>query len=501
MQKWVGKRPTMGQKNLVAKYKRLLQQEESVTLTSLEKVLKIIEVECDKKSSRELKGVLGLTTQAIFFVSKHERMRYEYSQISDIDVRNDEKEKNNLRLSLKIGRSKRRFDDIKKNDDSQEFIEILEYMISNQSKEILTTVTHDFDYFLHAEKLAVLQNQNVHITSFLLERDNLSFTKNGERLLREKHKNAALVAEGFFQEDKQKKGNFIVLESQVVYLYEFDNKERKARLLYKWDFIYFSGAMVDRFAIKTVVNVPETGNRLVIYLFGKEFVSILNDANILLKQKKRKWYQKILGFRSGIWWKRSIASLVYLLLLLLIFSTIFGEETKESNSAESSDKTSVSNTEQKVEQKEKESNHEDNGQQNNKSKQEEKAEKQAEEKRKQEEEAKQAEKERLAEEKRKQEEEVRLAEEKRKQEEEAKQAEKERLAEEKRKQEEKVRLAEEKRKQEEEAQQAEAQEQQTNVYYKNCTAARQAGAAPIHIGEPGYGKHLDRDGDGIGCDR
>ncbi|MCC2529294.1 excalibur calcium-binding domain-containing protein [Bacillus halotolerans] len=476
MQKWVGKRPTMGQKNLVAKYKRLLQQEESVTLTSQEKVLKIIEVECDKKSSRELKGVLGLTTQAIFFVSKHERMRYEYSQVSDIDVRNDEKEKNNLRLSLKIGRLKRRFDDIKKNDDSQEFIEILEYMISNQSKEILTTVTHDFDYFLHAEKLAVLQNQNVHITSFLLERDNLSFTKNGERLLREKHKNAALVAEGFFQEDKQKKGNFIVLDSQVVYLYEFDNKERKARLLYKWDFIYFSSAMVDRFAIKTVVNVPETGNRLVINLFGKEFVSVLNDANILLKQKKRKWYQKILGFRSGIWWKRSVASLVYLLLLLLIFSTIFGEETKESNSAESSDKTSVSNTEQKVEQKEKQSNHEDNGQQNNKSKQEEKAKKQAEEKRKQEEEV------RLAEEKRKQEEEVRLAEEKRKQEEE-------------------VRLAEEKRKQEEEAQKAEAQEQQTNVYYKNCTAARQAGAAPIHIGEPGYGKHLDRDGDGIGCDR
>ncbi|MFD4960588.1 DUF1524 domain-containing protein [Microbacterium sp. NPDC058389] len=38
------------------------------------------------------------------------------------------------------------------------------------------------------------------------------------------------------------------------------------------------------------------------------------------------------------------------------------------------------------------------------------------------------------------------------------------------------------------------------VYYKNCDAARAAGAAPVHQGEPGYGKHLDRDGDGIGCD-
>ncbi|WP_245953519.1 excalibur calcium-binding domain-containing protein [Arthrobacter silvisoli] len=39
------------------------------------------------------------------------------------------------------------------------------------------------------------------------------------------------------------------------------------------------------------------------------------------------------------------------------------------------------------------------------------------------------------------------------------------------------------------------------VYYKNCTEARAAGAAPVYEGTPGYGKHLDRDGDGIGCDK
>ena len=38
------------------------------------------------------------------------------------------------------------------------------------------------------------------------------------------------------------------------------------------------------------------------------------------------------------------------------------------------------------------------------------------------------------------------------------------------------------------------------VYYANCDAVRAAGAAPIHAGEPGYGSHLDRDGDGIGCE-
>lgn len=36
--------------------------------------------------------------------------------------------------------------------------------------------------------------------------------------------------------------------------------------------------------------------------------------------------------------------------------------------------------------------------------------------------------------------------------------------------------------------------------YPNCAAARAAGAAPIRRGEPGYGKHLDRDGDGVACE-
>lgn len=38
------------------------------------------------------------------------------------------------------------------------------------------------------------------------------------------------------------------------------------------------------------------------------------------------------------------------------------------------------------------------------------------------------------------------------------------------------------------------------VYYANCSAVRAAGAAPIRVGQPGYARHLDRDGDGIACE-
>jgi hypothetical protein len=40
----------------------------------------------------------------------------------------------------------------------------------------------------------------------------------------------------------------------------------------------------------------------------------------------------------------------------------------------------------------------------------------------------------------------------------------------------------------------------TGGAFRNCTAARAAGAAPVRRGDPGYGSHLDRDGDGVGCE-
>ncbi|MFC8759251.1 excalibur calcium-binding domain-containing protein [Streptomyces sp. NPDC057193] len=39
-----------------------------------------------------------------------------------------------------------------------------------------------------------------------------------------------------------------------------------------------------------------------------------------------------------------------------------------------------------------------------------------------------------------------------------------------------------------------------SVSYANCAAVRAAGAAPIHAGDPGYSRRLDRDGDGVACE-
>ncbi|OUA56640.1 excalibur calcium-binding domain-containing protein [Bacillus thuringiensis] len=118
---------------------------------------------------------------------------------------------------------------------------------------------------------------------------------------------------------------------------------------------------------------------------------------------------------------------------------------------------------------------------------------------------KQEDEKRLAEEQaRKQEDEKRQADEQaRKQEDEKRQADEQA----RKQQEEQKRQADEQaRKQQEEqkAQQAQTQPASGNTssaYYKNCAAVRAAGKAPLYKGQPGYDSHLDRDGDGVACEK
>ena len=39
-----------------------------------------------------------------------------------------------------------------------------------------------------------------------------------------------------------------------------------------------------------------------------------------------------------------------------------------------------------------------------------------------------------------------------------------------------------------------------SVHYNGCDEVREAGLAPLYRGDPGYGEHMDGDGDGIACE-
>lgn len=64
-------------------------------------------------------------------------------------------------------------------------------------------------------------------------------------------------------------------------------------------------------------------------------------------------------------------------------------------------------------------------------------------------------------------------------------------------------LAQEKRRQaarQELARPQRAETSRSGVFYRNCAAARAAGAAPIYRGQPGYRPEMDGDGDGVACE-
>ncbi|PGA15055.1 excalibur calcium-binding domain-containing protein [Bacillus mycoides] len=91
-----------------------------------------------------------------------------------------------------------------------------------------------------------------------------------------------------------------------------------------------------------------------------------------------------------------------------------------------------------------------------------------------------------------------------------KQEDEKRLADEqaRKQQEEQKRQADEQaRKQQEDQQKAQQAQTQpaasnnSNVTYKNCTEVKNAGKAPLYRDQPGYSSKLDRDGDGVACEK
>ncbi|QEL78994.1 calcium-binding protein [Bacillus sp. JAS24-2] len=212
--------------------------------------------------------------------------------------------------------------------------------------------------------------------------------------------------------------------------------------------------------------------------------------------------------KTGIAKKQFIitAVLFVIFVALLGISAPSSEKTTATSTKVASNNEEPKDSEQKKELEKKEADEKTQKQEDEKRLAEEQARKQEDEKRQADEQARkqQEEQKRQADEQaRKQENEKRQADEQaRKQENEKRQAD-----EQARKQEDEKRQADEQaRKQQEEQKAQQAQTQPANgntdsAYYKNCAAVRAAGKAPLHKGQPGYSSHLDRDGDGIACEK
>ncbi|MGG0722860.1 excalibur calcium-binding domain-containing protein [Bacillus mycoides] len=262
---------------------------------------------------------------------------------------------------------------------------------------------------------------------------------------------------------------YAAVATDHIQLFKYNKDVNDVVSIAKYYFINYSTVLVDHFAIKSLFEFNGSGTpfRFIPTEQGKDIERFIeNNTSIEIHKVHRKWYSKILGFRSNTKWKMVVACIIYLFILTAGISGMI--DNKNENKAASTTKVVDTDATKK-----------DNEQQ----KQEE-SQKQQEEQKKQEEQRKKQELQKQQEEQKKQE--------LQKQQEEQKKQELQKQQEEQKKQEEQKQSVQ---------QQPNNDLPQGNYNFKSCKEAKAAGFSNITRDHPAYSSKLDRDGDGLACDK
>lgn len=168
--KWIGENPSNHQKMMFQRYQNTFTYLEKNILRSDEQALKAIPVEYDKRKNTEIDGVLVATDQRLIFayVRGYNQVieDWDYSKIKGIQLYKDDGF-NQVELHLEIGRSKKKFDDIKNNRDLVEFLNIVEKYVnlsrslSKGSKSSPANSTNKVDKYKLLEQIAKLKEQGI----------------------------------------------------------------------------------------------------------------------------------------------------------------------------------------------------------------------------------------------------------------------------------------------------------------------------------------------------
>lgn len=135
-------------------------------------------------------------------------------------------------------------------------------------------------------------------------------------------------------------GNFFaVFNPSGIEVYEFTTDKN---LVLKHTLLWtdWSSVHIDHFALKSVFLFKGSGGEEQFAVSdgsGKQSEEVIRQhTQIEVSLHSRKWYQKILGFRSGKRWKMITASLVYLMLLFGIIGAFTGGGDAQQTVAEPS---------------------------------------------------------------------------------------------------------------------------------------------------------------------
>ncbi|WP_368904895.1 excalibur calcium-binding domain-containing protein [Bacillus wiedmannii] len=123
------------------------------------------------------------------------------------------------------------------------------------------------------------------------------------------------------------------VSKEHIQIFTYDRVAKDVASISTHHFSEYTNVFIDHYAVKSVFEFKGMKDTFVFTPngSGKEIESLIKSyTDIEIHKTERKWFQKILGFRSGNKVKMVIASLIYLGIVVSIFNTITGkEETKQ----------------------------------------------------------------------------------------------------------------------------------------------------------------------------
>lgn len=123
---------------------------------------------------------------------------------------------------------------------------------------------------------------------------------------------------------------YAAFDQEGIKIYQYKNQ---LNLKQELNWSEFTHVNIDHFALKSVFQFSGNGNNeklSVVDVTGKQVEEIIRQHTSLeVTNHARKWYQKILGFRSGKKWKMITAGIVYFIILFSIIGAFAGGEDEQ----------------------------------------------------------------------------------------------------------------------------------------------------------------------------
>ncbi|OOR22537.1 MULTISPECIES: excalibur calcium-binding domain-containing protein [Bacillus cereus group] len=142
------------------------------------------------------------------------------------------------------------------------------------------------------------------------------------------------------------KTGYAAVTKEHIQIFTYDRDAKDVVSISTHYFNEYTNVFIDHYAVKSTFEFKGLKDT---FTFnpngsGKEIESLIKSyTEIEIHKTERKWYQKILGFRSGNKAKMVIASIVYLLIIVSLFNTITGKKEEEKQ-AKKIDSAVTSNT-------------------------------------------------------------------------------------------------------------------------------------------------------------